>query len=40
VLKDEQIAALWVYIKSTWPERERQYQEQMTRQSEMLKQTQ
>jgi mono/diheme cytochrome c family protein len=39
VLTDEQIAALWAYIKSTWPERERQYQEQMTRQSELPKQT-
>jgi mono/diheme cytochrome c family protein len=40
VLTDEQIAALWAYVKSTWPERERQYQEQMTRQSGLLKQTQ
>lgn len=40
VLTEEQIAALWAYIKSTWPERERQYQEQMTRQQELLKQTQ
>lgn len=40
VLMDEQIAALWAYIKTTWPERERQYQEQMTRQSGLLKQTQ
>ncbi len=39
-LTDEQIAALWAYVKSTWPERERQYQKQMTRQSEMPKQTQ
>ena len=39
-LTEEQMAALWAYIKSTWPERERQYQEQMTRQSEMPKQTQ
>ena len=26
VLGDEEIAAIWAYIKSTWPERERQYQ--------------
>lgn len=40
VLTDEQIAALWAYVKSTWPERERRYQAQMTRQSELPKQTQ
>lgn len=32
-LSDEEIGNLWVYIKSTWPERERVYQEQITRQS-------
>ena len=32
-LSDEEIGNLWDYIKSTWPERERNYQEQMTRQS-------
>ena len=32
-LSDEEIGNLWVYVKSTWPERERAYQEQITRQS-------
>ena len=32
-LSDDEIGSLWDYIKSTWPERERAYQEQMTRQS-------
>ena len=33
ILVDEQINAIWAYIKSTWPERERAYQERITRQS-------
>jgi mono/diheme cytochrome c family protein len=33
ILSDDEIDKLWEYIKSTWPERERTYQEQMTRQS-------
>jgi mono/diheme cytochrome c family protein len=32
VITDDQIAAIWTYIKSTWPSREREYQERMTRQ--------
>ena len=34
VLSDEEIRAVLAFIKSTWPERERDYQAQMTRQSE------
>lgn len=34
ILSDKEIEAILVYIKSTWPERERAYQEQMTQQSE------
>ncbi len=33
ILTDEQIAAIWTYIKSTWPEREREYQARITNQS-------
>jgi mono/diheme cytochrome c family protein len=33
ILSDDEIGKLWDYVKSTWPERERAYQEQMTRQS-------
>ena len=33
ILKDDEIAAIWTYIKSTWPDRERAYQERMTKQS-------
>ncbi len=33
ILSDEEITAIWIYIKSTWPERERAYQEQITSQS-------
>jgi mono/diheme cytochrome c family protein len=36
-LSDAEIAALWAYIKSTWPERERQYQQQITLQSKGTK---
>lgn len=32
-LSDQEIGDLWVFIKSTWPERERTYQEQINRQS-------
>ena len=32
-LSDDEIGSLWDHIKSTWSERERAYQEQMTRQS-------
>ncbi|MFC0808876.1 c-type cytochrome [Ensifer sp. P24N7] len=31
VLSDEEIRAVLAFIKSTWPERERAYQEEMTR---------
>jgi mono/diheme cytochrome c family protein len=31
-LNDSEIAAIWAYIKSTWPERQRSYQMLMTRQ--------
>ena len=31
-LSDEDIAAVWAYIKSTWPDRQRAYQVQITRQ--------
>ena len=34
ILSDEEIEVILTYIKSTWPERERAYQEQMTQQSE------
>lgn len=34
ILTDAEIAAAWAYIKSTWPERERDYQERMTRQKQ------
>ena len=34
VLSDHEIEAILTYIKSTWPERERAYQKQMTQQSE------
>ena len=33
ILSDEEIEAILTYIKSTWPERERSYQEQITQQS-------
>jgi mono/diheme cytochrome c family protein len=33
ILRDEEIEAILAYIKSTWPERERGYQEQITQQS-------
>ena len=33
ILSDAEIAAIWTYIKNTWPERERAYQEQITKQS-------
>lgn len=32
-LTGEQIVAVWDYIKSTWPERQRQYQERITAQA-------
>ena len=35
VLRDEEIAAIVAYIKSTWPDRERTYQEQVTKQSKL-----
>ena len=35
ILRDEEIAAIVTYIKSTWPERERAYQEQVTKQSKL-----
>ena len=34
ILSDDEIEAILTYIKSTWPERERAYQEQITQQSE------
>ena len=34
ILSDEGIEVILTYIKSTWPERERAYQEQITQQSE------
>jgi mono/diheme cytochrome c family protein len=34
ILNDDEIEAILAYIKSTWPERERAYQEQITQQSE------
>jgi mono/diheme cytochrome c family protein len=34
ILNDDEIEAILTYIKSTWPERERAYQEQITQQSE------
>lgn len=33
ILSDEEIEAIVTYIKSTWPERERAYQEQVTKQA-------
>ena len=33
ILTDAEIDAIWTYVKSTWPERQRQYQEQITRQA-------
>ena len=33
ILSDEEIEAIIVYIKSTWPERERSYQQQITQQA-------
>ena len=36
MLRDDEIAAIVAYIKSTWPERERAYQEQMTLQSKLI----
>lgn len=33
ILSDEEIEAILIYIKSTWPERELAYQKQMTQQS-------
>lgn len=33
ILSDEEIEAIVTYIKSTWPERERAYQEQITEQA-------
>ena len=33
ILSDEEIEAILVYIKSTWPERERNYQQQITQQA-------
>ena len=33
ILSDKEIEAILTYIKSTWPERERAYQEQSTQQS-------
>lgn len=35
-LSDEEIRNVWDYIKSTWPERERNYQTRITQQSEQL----
>jgi mono/diheme cytochrome c family protein len=35
ILSDEEIHAILTYIKSTWPERERAYQEQITQQSKV-----
>ncbi len=33
ILSDEEIEAILVFIKSTWPERERAYQQQITQQA-------
>ncbi|MGH6854417.1 MAG: c-type cytochrome [Aestuariivirga sp.] len=33
ILTDAEIDAIWAYVKSTWPDRQRQYQEQITRQA-------
>jgi mono/diheme cytochrome c family protein len=33
ILSDEEIEAILVYIKSTWPEREQAYQRQITQQA-------
>jgi len=35
ILSDAEIEAILTYIKSTWPERERTYQEQITQQSKV-----
>ena len=35
-LSDEEIRNVWDYIKSTWPERERNYQARITQQSQQL----
>lgn len=35
ILSDEEIKAILTYIKSTWPERERSYQEQIAQQSRL-----
>ena len=35
ILSDEEIDAILVYIKSTWPDRERGYQEQITQHSKV-----
>ena len=35
ILSDDEIDAILTYIKSTWPERERAYQEQITQQKEL-----
>lgn len=37
VLSDSAISAILAYIKSTWPERERRYQQEMTRRSEQAR---
>jgi mono/diheme cytochrome c family protein len=39
VLSDEDIAAIWTYIKSTWPDRQREYQATITRQYEQQPKT-
>jgi mono/diheme cytochrome c family protein len=33
ILSDKEIEAILAYIKSTWPEREQAYQQQITRQA-------
>lgn len=33
ILRDEEIQSILAYIKSTWPEREREYQRQLTKKS-------
>jgi mono/diheme cytochrome c family protein len=33
ILKDEEIESILAYIKSTWPEREREYQKLLTEKS-------
>jgi mono/diheme cytochrome c family protein len=37
VISDAEISAILAYIKSTWPERERRYQEEMTRRKEQVR---